>query len=211
MHGIKTQQLDDLFKGWKSTYELSEAARFSEDGILNEEMWDGAKLKVLFVLKERAKETDDFRKVAYDKPWWEIGYMNYFLQNTTKTYIPDFRDIKQNESEIYRYERMSAILNLKKVMGGSTSIYGQIYDYAERDKDNIKREINIIEPDVMVFGGTFEIFKLVFKLGNAELADRVYKNPMFGNAIMIDHVHPSQRTRKDMIYYTLSVYYQKIL
>ncbi len=204
----KTEKLNKLFTEWKSNYK-SNTDGFAEDGIINEELWNEAKLKVLFLLKETVGFSGDFREYSNNGPWIELGYMNYYIQNTNEVNIPDFRYISADEC--HKSYRMCSVVNLKKISGKSTSSYEEIYQFGMKDKILIEEEISIIKPEIIVCGGTFDIFSNLFELNNIEISHRVYKSSKFNEALIIDSVHPSQRTRRELVYYTLGACYQNAL
>ena len=119
---IKTEQLNKLFLGWKEA-NASYKTSFSEDGIINEELWNkaGSKRQILFLFKERNKDGGerDFRKLLNEdkNPWPTVGYWSYGLQNITD--LPRFEEAVKNSKDACR---SSAIVNLKKV---SAKIIGQ--------------------------------------------------------------------------------------
>jgi hypothetical protein len=52
----------------------------------------------------------------------------------------------------------AAIMNIKKTPGKEKSIYEEIKDVAHKDKLNIICEILIINPDIIICGGTWDYF-----------------------------------------------------
>lgn len=205
---IKTQQLDNLFSEWKKV-RPSYRTSFSEDGIINEELWDGAKKKIVFLFKERNGGEGDFRKLL-DKdinPWPVVGYWSYGLQNVTDNYLPNFEKAQKNKKAACR---SSAIVNLKKTPGGGSSNMENIQQIAFLDKEFIEEELRIISPEIIVCGGIFDICRQLWDI-NEMISERVYKTAIFKDIVWIDFVHPASRISQDILYYALLYFFGKYL
>jgi hypothetical protein len=205
----KTDRLNSLFSEWKVKNEAYQKG-FAEDGIINEQFWNDEKItkkKVLILLKDTNDYIGDLRKLIDDNPniWSGIGYYNYAIQNTSISVVPSFSDARQNYKD---YCRGTAIVNLKKITGGSINDKSETMRLAKEDKMYIDDEIRIIEPKVIICGGTFDICKELWN-DLKEKSERVYEQ---GNIIFIDYVHPSvPKIRHDMLFYALACYYQRYL
>lgn len=215
-----TELLDKLFEEWRSKYSCYKN-RFVKDGVVNEYSWHhDAKKKVLFLLKEtndkyyqklpldkRNLYRDDIRRMLDDKPWREIGYFGYGLQNTTSSYIPKFEAAKINVAEACK---QSAVMNLKKLPGKESANENEIAKFAKRQKEEIEKEIRIICPDVIVLGGSGigKIFKVLFHY--KQLGERIYSFEVGDREFStIDFVHPEARVSDDVLYYALVIIYQQ--
>ncbi len=204
----KTEDLNKLFGEWRPKYG---DGNFAEDGIVDEALWDKAKKKVLFILKDTNKCPGDFREKVNNKPWRMLGYWAYGLQNTDSERVVALRDAS-NKSNYMKACRASAIINLKKSPGGAQSDAKRLEQAAKNDSDLIKKEYNIIQPDIVVCGGTIDICKKIWPLDDTMLIgpDRFcYK---FQKAIWFKYCHPSLPGVYHVIkYYGLMVLYQNIL
>lgn len=74
---------------------------FVYDGAIDEEKWEQANPKILFLGKEAHNGENDSWSLCeliqnWGKPkyplWWNVGRWAYGIQHTTKEYIPDFPD-----------------------------------------------------------------------------------------------------------------------
>jgi hypothetical protein len=206
---IKTEELNSLFEQWRSNNKEYEN-NFAPDGIVNEDQWNKAKKKILVILKETNEYNKDIRELINRHPWREIGRWSYGIQSlyTTPTLIPDYDKADENFAE---FCRMTAVINLKKSSGKQVADYTEVSKCAEMDKAFIKSEIMIISPDIVICGGTFEICTKIF-LQPKKIKERLYEITEFGNLLWIDYIHIVQyNVRRDMMYYTLMVHYQKYL
>jgi len=200
----KTEELNKLFLKWKKN-----SPSFSEDGIINEELWNGADRKIVFLFKERNGGERDFRKLLDEdpNPWPVVGYWNYGLQNITDIFLPEFKKAMDNSKNACR---SSAIINLKKAPGRGSSDMEEIYNIARLDKDRIEEELRIILPEIIVCGGTFGICKQLWNINEA-ISERVYKTTVFKDIIWIDFVHPAARVNQDILYYALLYFFREYL
>lgn len=142
---------DRLFEEWEQA--RSNYKSFDRDGIVNPQVWEQTEPKVIFVLKE----TNDLR-----------GDLRTFLANGgSKTFYRTWNNIVR-WAEIVLYgtystkltqKRRDEILphicaiNLKKESGGERSNKGEIRLAAKDDKDYIKRQIALYQPDLVITCG----------------------------------------------------------
>lgn len=206
-----TAKLDELFKEWIAS-NPSYKDSFVKDGVVNETEWSDSECKILILLKERNKDTGDIREsINQEKQgvWPEVGEWSFGIHKTLLTEIPDFKDAKDGRD---KFRKMVAVMNLKKTPGGGSANEEEIREAARKDWDFICREIAIIDPKIIICGGTFNFFRElcseweIRELGNG--GNRAYK---FGDRVVIDFVHPSYRVRSDMKFYYLCAIYQKVL
>jgi len=158
----KNELLDGLFDQWKTEYRKKGITieGFSKDGIVNENSYTKAKCRILFVLRE----TNDFPSSNYYQGelrkflngtlkyqiWCTVGRWAYWLLNDFPTY--------QNNVDaniVHDSLRQTAVLNLKKLTGDSRSDLDEINETSHRDREFIKREVEIIDPQVVVACGTW--------------------------------------------------------
>ncbi len=208
----RTDKLDSLFERWRQSREEYED-KFSKDGIIKESAWLGASPKLLFLLKETNDFPDDIRVLIpnYWKGLWvNVGRWAYGLQKTAKGCIPSFTEASQPHNYKTAGES-SAIMNLKKSPGKNQSNMEEIRGKAQYDKDFIKEELDIIQPEIVVCGAKFEIAKKIISELNCKPIDEDSKCYKIGETLWIDYCHPSARFRYDMMYYSLISLYQNYL
>lgn len=204
----KTERLNALFEEWKRSYKEPDLA-FAEDGIINENEWNEAPRKVLFLLKETNKYAGNFRELAQKSPWRVPGYWAYGLQNLQRGHIPPFAEAKEKYGEAFC---RSALVNLKKITGGSAAKDEKIKGAARDDAKYIIKELEIIAPEIVVCGSTFWIVREVLLPGDFEPIGPVPEMCfMRKNVLWIDYCHPGARCCHDTMYYGLVMMYQNCL
>lgn len=219
-----TNSLNDLMKIWKNKKPSSDGKInhsknvFIPDGIVSEEHWNKSDIKILFVLKEaysKDKKWNNLLGYINDgaenhKMWKRISEWCYGIFNTTTDKIPPY-DEACNHMDILK---SIAVLNIKKSAGKESSNGDEIREYALFDREEIKEEIRLINPDIIVCGGTFSVFD--------EIYDGLYteKNKLWyyyseklcdNNVLIIDYYHPSNHYPKLLNYYGIVGIYQKSL
>lgn len=239
--------LQDLFKLWqtkeKSTIEffhnkkaVSETINHQKDntdkpfipeGIVNQDVWNsGRKKKILYVLKEAygndwggatlATWIHSGDCIRYHI-WRRIAEWTYGIENTTDTSIPRYR--KLSDEEMKKSLQQISVLNLKKSGGDSGSWYEEIEAYASFDKEEIRKEFELIDADIIVCGATFGILlQRVLEhsaLTEKEISDNWYYFADFDDSgrtrLYIDGYHPANRWPDLMNYYTITSIYQQAL
>jgi hypothetical protein len=166
MKMVKTeykQKQNALFKKWKRArpeYE-AEGKCFPIDGIADFDKWLEAKPKILFLLKE----------IYCDPKEWEPHHgitsgSNIFSKNIARWHVilqTLFKDPSKKLSftDICLPPTIEdvALVELKKANEGcTTSSYKDIAEYAARDKEFLKEQIDIIQPEVIFCCGTGDFY-----------------------------------------------------
>lgn len=199
--GSKAEALRAQFADWQANYGPG-ADDFMKDGIVCERLWDQAKRKVLFLLKEPNKKHSDFMEVVRRGPWHLLGHWAYGLCETVASHSPEFDDAATNQCGACC---ASAIVNLKKTPGGTfTEEMKAIEQDAQNHQDHILEEIRTISPDIVVCGGTFDVAKKIFPDVKSAKgfgpSGRCYRA---SDATWIDFCHPGARCSADILYYGL--------
>ncbi len=174
--GNKTNYLDILFDKWEKAHskEPEESLKktingenikkefFQRDGIIAEEAFEKEKKKVLFISSEANSDNYNAAK-GESKTNYQDVYLDYF-----KSGKDDWRGkMRQRICALYQvisgikdldYSQMAnrfAVMDLNK-RGGKAKIDGgrHILEYCKVYKDFIKREIEIIQPDIVIWIGT---------------------------------------------------------
>ncbi len=160
---------DDLFRRWNEVHPEYEeeingvcVSEFSYDGIVNFEVWQYQKLKVLFLVKETHGSDKGgcwhpsvrFERVGIFGN--NIARWNYLLKElfNKREGIIEFpaNDVLPKELDDV------AVVEIKKKSGKSSSNNNQIIAYAERDKDFLREEIDLISPHIVFCGYTGEAY-----------------------------------------------------
>lgn len=197
MKNKKNIQLDKLFIDWNKQYEKSE--NFVKDGIINEELFDEARIKILFITKEPndpKKEGTDFREwwnkevyygFSYRISEWAYGILNNF---------PKYDSIwpKNDDSIAKKAIQSIAFMNVKKSGGTGSSDKNTINKYIERDKEFIDRQIEIIDPEVIIIGMSWaSTVDLLFPDLKWTKSGYAINLARFKKSKVIDFYHPSAR------------------
>lgn len=196
-----------LFDEW-SPHVVAEAGHFVEDGIVCMENWGTAKRKVLFLLKEPngyegecGALNDLLRKAAapkstskmWNRPTFHnVGSCAYGLLNYSGE-VPDYDEANR--------ARKTAVLgcayiNIKKSSGGARATK-EVEVHAAKYANLLKRQVTIIDPDIVVCGGTYNMLKEHVYPGMSRVSSRIHE---FENRIFINAFHPGCRANRKLVY-----------
>jgi hypothetical protein len=194
----KTEQLNFLFQKWEE--QVPEyIGHFVKDGIIDEELFRNTNPKILFI----TKEPNNPKKDAHDfRVWWntELKYA-FSLRTSEWTYgilnrFPPYDIIKRSDKDRFEAIHKIAFMNVKKIGGGSLSEYENIINSVKQDFIFIHKEIEIIDPDIIILGLSWkEVRTEVFP----DLKDKWQESgydiaiARFNKAKVIDFYHPSSR------------------
>ena len=229
----ENKSLMDEFKQAYKTDPSTNIKSFVEDGIVNPDKWfsDNQKYKgkkILFLLKETHSDESwpfvewlsklaEFKNIDHRilHLWKRVVQWTYGLINTDTQKIAPFcyEEFEHNLSE---YINNIAVVNVKKTGGGASANMDVIQVHAKNKnyKDLLKRQIKLIDPDIIVCGYTFgalnEILGGVSKDWNA---NRFYYSKAFGDRerLILDYYHPANRYPDILNYYSLAAIYQQAL
>jgi hypothetical protein len=187
--------LETLFDDW----ELAIGGEFQRDGIVDREKYGVAPRWILFVTKEANNILKDQRVQAREASlelltrgihgwayWRTLARWSYALLNN----FADLDIVEQN------YARSGALLsvaimNLKKIPGGSKALPKRIEEFATINAGWIIREIELINPQVIVCGGVGQTLRTVL-CPAAETRVTCYGISYFywGHVPVFDYRHP---------------------
>ena len=142
--------------------------------------------------------------------WNFVAERTYGILNTTEIEIPAYRKLTYEEK--CDALKKIAVVNVKKSEGKSGSSWDELVEVVKRDKDFIRREIEIIKPNVLVCGNNASLLHTIYsdKLTELEqLKRKLYCR--IENMLIIDFYHPANQFPKFMNYYTLCAIYQQAL
>lgn len=221
------EELELLFESWKKK-EKHLGKIFNSDGIICEEEWKKQDKKILFILKEAyhrdIKIVNDYdlaedlcNNGLWKNIWKRVAEWSCGLVKTTSNYTEPYRSL--NEAEANSYLKKVAVINIKKSDGKSKSDYNEIIQYAEYDAEEILREIEIINPDIIVCGYTIGPLNATLKKMDPTFVPFKYNKKatsenyhyVWKNRIVIDYYHPAARYPALMSYYGLMGCYRDAL
>ena len=241
------KSLDELFNRWEKQ-ENHDCETFVRDGFVSGK-W-GSKKKILFILKEAYLKRDKDGKVEngehdmrdwlsneegfydlldgkYKNFWRRIVEWTYCINETNATKIAPFpSDLfkKTNKKVAADFANSIAIMTLKKSNGKTVSNSKDLRQYVKNDRKFIKRQIELISPDIIVVCGNIldMLDKNVYnsEIKNLKCDDWFYNTKKItgSDIIVIDYYHPSSWSTKikdwkdpETRYYKLAECYQKAL
>ena len=239
------QTLEELFNLWKSKpitvqsyYDkdkkenvevtIDHSKVFISDGAVFPEIWNDKNKgkKIAFVLKEAYGEdadwslTDWLRKTGPGyNIWYRVVEWIYGILNTTSSsiarYSPDKISFDKSEDKPNEWLSQVAIVNIKKSGGRSTSNYDEIKAYALADKEEIIKELELLDPDIIVCGATAETLNGICGgfVGPDRCDNWYYYSDVIGDRerLFIDFYHPANRYPTLLNYYGLVNIYQQAL
>jgi hypothetical protein len=197
-------EMNSLFEEWKLLVS-EESDHFVEDGIISEADWIVASKKVLFILKEtngyeksisaliKNAVTKNPKSGLWDRPTFHnVGrWAHGLIQNSSAV-------TSYNDSHVKRKESLlsCAFMNLKKTSGGRTATKA-VSDFADRYSELIRRQIDLISPEIIVFGGTYKIVKKYVIPEMERVSSRVHR---YNKIICINANHPACIKNRKYLY-----------
>lgn len=161
-----TNKENELFKQWQTAknYKI-----FAKDGVVNPEQWELESYRILYILKE----------VNYDKPDFDLR--DFLKTGGSPTYWKTWNNIARwtkaileggdylgyvSKDEKTKWLSRIAAMNLKKVGGKAQSNDLEIREYAINDSKEIREQIGLYNPDIIICCGR----------GTGKNADLLYEN-----------------------------------
>ncbi len=197
---MSNKELNVLFSDWKKKYPKYKD-KFISDGIIDELEYNRANKKILFIAKEANSPNQsegDFRT------WWPEGVrdnFSYRLCEWTYGILNDFPPMNRIESDKATYIKKIAFMNLKKIGGGNTVNYKTLTQVVAQEAPFIKKQIDIINPNVIVGGiGEQKYWEDIFS--GIQFVDSGYniKIAKYDEYKIIHFYHPSYRVPMAMSY-----------
>ncbi|WP_396634108.1 hypothetical protein [Maribacter sp. R86514] len=191
-----------LFSRW-----AKRRPEMAKDGVINESEYTKCKIKVLYILKEvNDWKNGDLREfVAKGARWrtwnniarWQNGIQNYFDNGITT-----FKN-SVNENDRKKILKTIAVLNLKKESGGPSSNMGQIWHHANEDKDLLKEQIDLYDPNIIICCGTGGIVSELQLFENIGEFKKTSNGTLFAKSeekLVIQYLHPQCRKNKKLLF-----------
>ena len=215
-----------LFKKWIELWESKGVCvPFAIDGIVDYEEYNNSILRILYILKETNKceyLKCFLRDGAQGDGWrtwnnvvrWSFGLLEGDAEN-------NFKKIDRlNVEKRKKYLRKIAAINLKKSPGGARSMPDKIECAVARDKDLLKEQIKLYQPDVIIIGGKglgniITRYNLIEGLSELKHIPSEPNNPIRYNivnkTIIIEYYHPQYfRPGNKFLFENLVKTYRKI-
>ncbi|HHT22196.1 MAG TPA: hypothetical protein GXZ87_02635 [Bacteroidales bacterium] len=142
-------------------------SHFVIDGVIDVEKYLNAKYRILWILKEANSENDSWSYLENfkNKEWlYRCGKSILTLKRIIYTTYGILRDCQWHEipdaSNEKSFEPLQeiAIINIKKIPGGSTSNPTIIQSAYYENRELLKLQIETYNPDIIIFGNTMQFF-----------------------------------------------------
>ena len=213
---LKTHR--DVLEKWQAG-RLHATETFVSDGPIDPNRWLKIERRVLFLAKEAyggegSSESWDLPKLVREEwkgPkynfWWTLGYWAYGIQRLTNGPIPSSPMAGQLWKEVTESVLASAVANIKKSGGRSSSNDDDLRKYVREDGDLLKQQVKCLSPHVMVCCNTWPLVKDVWPHAEqiSELGHSI--DGMF----VLDFWHPANRFPDVMNYYTVALLLHRAL
>lgn len=172
--------------------------------------------KIAFVLKETCGGDHDWSLTGWlaetlpmDGIWKRIIEWTYGIRSVSEGLVPYMQDIAAYNRRLLR---QIAVVNLKKSNGKYPSDNREVAEYARRDQAELRKQLEIIAPDVIVCCSTFDILnREVYYSG---LCDSSHRYPCGNSYDGYAHVTNKINDRKTTLvidYYDPANHYPSIL
>jgi len=198
---------EDLFSKWEAI-DHHKNKIFVRDGIIDYKKWLQSK-KILVLLKEAYSAKDevvswnlpdliDNKEFVLNMPHFQmLSYWLYVIYSASNK-IP----LKKLTPEIldkgYEYLLSSAIVNIKKSAGVSTSDKKDLIAWAEKDRDFLNKQIELINPEIILCGNTCDILlKKIFQERNYKDVYVSHYCFEYRDITIIDFWHPARKKGRE--------------
>ena len=208
----------ELLNNWRArpTHAIE---TFISDGPIDPNRWLRVKRRVLFLAKEAHGEMgrgktwdlpelvrDDWKGPKY-KFWWTLGYWAYGIQRLTDGPIPSSPMAGQLRNEVTESVLASAVVNIKKSRGRSSSNSEDLLQYVTADGDLLKQQVACLSPHVVICCNTWHLVKDLWPHVK-QISERVVS---IDGILALDFWHPANRYPDVMSYYTASTLLHRAL
>lgn len=192
-------------------YELRKTdSSIVEDGIVSEEEYLDSKYKIIYIMKEvNGGAGWNLKDFLYEGgrsfTWDNVARWTEGLLNINYEYSWDYLE-KNNEKRRKYFLKKIGVINLKKTAGHHTSEYKQISMAAFENRNLVKQQVDLYDPDIIICCGTADVFVRNYfdpKFVNWNMTKRGIQYIIYKNKIVVSFAHPEARIRDAYLYYAL--------
>lgn len=223
-----SQELASLMREWSESHRIQGMKNFISDGAVNADTYQNCCPKIAFFLKEAYSREDNcnwsltewLNSGALTRMWSTVSEWTYGIRNTTETIIPPKPQLANEEKT--KWLQTIAVVNVKKSNGESCSSYEDLLQYTKNDILYLKRELEILAPDIIVCGNNSSMLRAIYE---SSIQDNIVhtdscidcefmrKNgyAIIRNQIILDFYHPANQYPAMLNYYTICSLYQQAL
>ena len=197
MQATKTELLDALFAKWRTAAFIPED-QFHADGIIDEQRWNVAAVRLCFLMKEPNNPPKEGRHGSFDFRTWWLNEVKYKFSKSLSQWaagvllgFPPFEELHYKRT--HAALRSSALVNVKKTGGGGRSVLSDLVTFAIRDRDLILAQLRIIDPQVIIMGLSDPPIVRDALFPGVSWQKTGYHIPigMWEGRVLIDFYHPS--------------------
>lgn len=197
------ERYEEFLDEWPNT----DGKHLIRDGVFYWDKWKNAQPRVLFLLKEAYADSDTFidvrklvrqRNKPKDQTWNRLADWAYLAQYGMK----DSASLgDKSKSERFDALRSCGVMNIKKTGGVKQSNNKQIKQIALESADHLLKQIELLDPQIVICGNTWKAMKAVFesKKINCEKSPYDYTREVDGR-YYLKLVHPAIRATKLISY-----------
>ncbi|MEP0862296.1 MAG: hypothetical protein HRF52_12750 [Ignavibacterium sp.] len=198
---LKTE-LNKLFEEWEQKFP-NYKGKFVKDGILDEQLYQDAKTKILYITKDPNDP---------DQTSWDLADLlnqslegNFAIRLAEWSYgiLNDFPPLSSltDYNALHQALRSTAVINLKKIGGESQAKTDDIFSHTTQNKSYLQRQIKLISPEIIIGGvGDTKIWTLLFDDIDLIRSDYDILVGKWDNIMIVDYYHPSYQVPRAMSY-----------
>ena len=223
------RELTALFAEWNMVHKNRGWSGFVSDGFVDPAAYENTFPRICFFLKEAySKEStadwslsDWLAGGAMTRMWGTVAEWAYGISQTTMDSIPHKPKLSQDEKTAVL--KTVSVVKVKKSNGNVQSDYGDLLRYAVADQTILRRELEILRPDVIVCGNNSGLLRLLYgakvqENGKISGEGRIpysflHENgyALMGDQIILDFYHPANQYPSLLNYYTICGLFQQAL
>jgi hypothetical protein len=188
-------QLDELFSQWQARYG-SLGRQLVRDGMIGTEaQWLSARPRCLFLLKEPNDRNEVLTACGYDlcRLFRRSGDFGQNRKTVERTIVQWFGDLRA----LWGLPRLDfdqaicscSVINIKKLGGSGRTKASDIRRFANQDAWFIAREIELLQPEVVICGGTADAIRNAWTGFESWGSDKLCFRR--GAVLWLDHFHPA--------------------
>lgn len=178
-----------------------------QDGIVDYQTWTQQKRKVLFLLKETNGYDGDLRELLREggmgTTWNNVVRWSCAAQHVWKDKETAWKELEYISLEKRReLLRRIAVINVKKTPGLSTADSQELEEAMWENKDLLREQIQSIQPDIIICGGTEYYFKNIFDIAEKDvlLTSNGIRYCFYDEKLVLFYYHPNARKNmKEML------------
>lgn len=200
---------DEIRNGEEALFNEWRFPGFISDGVVNPEEYCKSNLRILIVLKEvnGGKDWDlrDFLRNSggRNQTWGPVARWIKGIRNLPDEYDWESIETVSDQDRIDWLKDIAAI-NVKKLAGGAVADSKKIRNflYSERNREYLKRQVNLYKPDLVILGNTGSDWYL--SSVDWKVTKRGIKYCQEDNGtIVVSYSHPGARVGAQFLYYGL--------